>query len=66
MQGLRQGQARLHVRRARELHARTLALQEGEGVARHPTIGHHDSGLRWRGVNRFLGRPRAARAAEGG
>ena len=41
------------------------APREGEGVAPRTTIGHPSPSLRWRGVNRLLGRPRAS-AAEGG
>jgi hypothetical protein len=39
MQGL-QDRTRLHATRARNLHARTLAPREGEGVAHQTTLGH--------------------------
>jgi hypothetical protein len=60
MQGL-QERTRLHIRRARYFHARTLAPGEGEGLARHATIGHPQSGCAGGGSTAFSG-DRAQRA----
>jgi hypothetical protein len=63
MQGL-QDRTRLHTRRARNLHARTLAPREGEGVAHQTTLGHSSRPCAGGGSTAFSGdRAQARRKA---
>jgi hypothetical protein len=44
MSGLQEDRTRLRVRRAHDLHARTVARGKGEGLPHHATSGHPWSG----------------------